>query len=68
MRKLLAIAMLTVVTFSAVAAIKESGTTTLKDFQPVGSADKKHKHQQYDMAFVVSTGKEYTCRTAETNR
>jgi gentisate 1,2-dioxygenase len=43
---------------------KQTGTTTLKDFQPAGTTDKKHKHQQYDFTFVAS-GTQYTCRTKE---
>jgi uncharacterized protein YfaP (DUF2135 family) len=50
---------------SAVAGSKIEGTTTLKDFQPAGTTDKKtHKHQQYDLSFVAE-GKQYTCRTNE---
>ena len=65
MRRLIALTTLTIVTLSAVAATKESGTTTLKDVQPVGTTDKKHKNQQYDVSFVSSTGKDYTCRTSQ---
>ena len=54
----------TVIALSALAATKDSGTTTLKDVQPAGTTDKKHK-QQYDLSFVSSTGKDYTCRTSE---
>jgi len=65
MRRLIAFPVLAVVTFSVVAANKNSGTTTLKDVQPAGTTDKNHKHQQYDLSFVSSTGEEYTCRTSE---
>lgn len=65
MRRLIGLTVLTMVTLSAVAATKDSGTTTLKDVQPAGITDKKHKHQQFDLSFVTSTGKDYTCRTAE---
>jgi gentisate 1,2-dioxygenase len=65
MRRLIALAVLTMIALSAVAGPKDSGTTTLKDVQPVGVTDKKHKHQQYDLSFVTSTGKDYTCRTGE---
>src|SRR3954469_4813523 len=65
MRRLIALTVLTMVTFSVVAANKNSGTTTLKDVQPAGTTDKNHKHQQYDLSFVSSTGKDYTCRTSE---
>ena len=53
MRRLIALTMLMMVTLSAVAATKDTGTTTLKDVQPVGVTDKKHKHQRYDLSFVV---------------
>ena len=44
---------------------KIEGTTTLKDFQPAGTTDKKtHKNQQYDLSFAA-LGKQYTCRTNE---
>jgi hypothetical protein len=65
MRRLVALTVLTLVTFIVVAATKDSGTTTLKDVQPAGTTDKNHKHQQYDLSFVSSTGKDYTCRTSE---
>lgn len=56
-----------VMTFAttAVAGSKVEGTTTLKDFQPIGTIDKKtHKNQQYDLSFAAE-GKQYTCRTIE---
>ncbi|MFZ0590226.1 MAG: hypothetical protein WAM39_07070 [Bryobacteraceae bacterium] len=62
---MIGLTVLTMVSLSAVAATKDSGTTTLKDVQPAGITDKKHKHQQYDLSFVSSTGKDYTCRTIE---
>jgi hypothetical protein len=43
---------------------KLTGQTNLKDFQPAGTTDKKHKHQQFDFTFVVA-GTQYTCRTPE---
>ena len=50
---------------TAGAGSKIEGTTTLKDFQPAGTTDKKtHKNQQYDLSFAAS-GKQYTCRTIE---
>ncbi len=66
MRKSNIIALL-VMTFAitATAGSKIEGTTTLKDFQPSGTTDKKtHKNQQYDLSFVAE-GKQYTCRTIE---
>ncbi|MGA9545675.1 MAG: hypothetical protein WBQ85_19025 [Candidatus Sulfotelmatobacter sp.] len=66
MRKGNAIAIL-IVTFAITAAAgsKIEGTTTLKDFQPFGTVDKKtHKHQQYDLSFAAM-GKLYTCRSVE---
>lgn len=65
MRRLIALAVLTMITSGMRAASKESGTTTLKDVQPAGTTDKKQKHQRYDLSFVSSTGKDYTCRTGE---
>ncbi len=50
---------------TAAAGSKIEGTTTLKDFQPFGTVDKKtHKHQQYDLSFAAM-GKLYTCRSVE---
>jgi hypothetical protein len=50
---------------TAAAGSKIEGTTTLRDFQPAGTTDKKtHKNQQYDLSFVAE-GKQYTCRTNE---
>ena len=46
------------------AAQKQKGSTTLKDFQPAGTTDKKHKHQQFDFTFDAS-GTEYVCRSSE---
>jgi len=43
---------------------KEQGSTSLKDFQPAGTTDKKHKHQQFDFIFDAPTA-EYTCRSKE---
>jgi hypothetical protein len=43
---------------------KVKGSGTLKDFQPAGTTDKKHKHQQFDFIFDAS-GTEYTCRSKE---
>ena len=65
MRRSIALALLTIVSLSAAAATKDSGTTTLKDVQPAGTTDKKQKHQRYDLSFVSSTGMDYTCRTGE---
>ena len=61
MRRLIALA---VVALGALAAPKDSGTTTLKDVKPAGTPDKNQK-QQYDLFFVSSAGKDYTCRTSE---
>jgi len=51
----------------AMAANKESGSTTLKDVQPAGTTDKKHKKQQFDLSFATSKN-EYTCRTNENQK
>jgi hypothetical protein len=70
MRKRISVALLIMtmtMTIAVTAAFgsKIEGTTTLKDFQPAGTTDKKtHKNQQYDLSFAAS-GKQYTCRTNE---
>src|SRR5271170_3787321 len=66
MRKVNTIALFIVtLAITAAAGSKIEGTTTLKDFQPSGTTDKKsHKNQQYDLSFVAE-GKQYTCRTIE---
>ena len=68
MRKLLSWALL-LASLSGVgmAANKESGSSTLKDVQPAGTTDKKHKKQQYDLTFASSKN-EYTCRTHENEK
>jgi len=68
MRKSLALAVLVVLFATlAMAANKESGNTTLKDVQPAGTTDKKHKKQQYDLSFASSRN-DYTCRTNENEK
>jgi hypothetical protein len=65
MRKKTAVLLLTVlVALPAMAGKKDQGSTTLKDFQPAGTTEKNHKHQQYDFIFDVPTA-EYTCRSKE---
>ena len=67
MRTRSSVLLLVIIALAITAAFgsKIEGTTTLKDFQPSGTTDKKtHKNQQYDLSFVA-TGKEYTCRTNE---
>src|SRR5271169_231082 len=66
MRKGKAIALfLVAAAITAVAGSKIEGTTTLKDFQPFGTIEKKtHKNQQYDLSFAAM-GKLYTCRSVE---
>ena len=49
------------------AANKQSGSTTLKNLQPAGTTDKKHKKQQYDLTFDTSTN-EFTCRSNENQK
>jgi FPC/CPF motif-containing protein YcgG len=49
------------------ASTKQKGTGSLKDFQPAGTTDKKHKNQQFDFTFVAS-GMQYTCRTPEKSK
>jgi hypothetical protein len=68
MRKTLALIMIALfLTILAFAANKESGSTTLKDVQPAGTTDKKHKKQQFDLSFATSQN-EYTCRTNENQK
>jgi hypothetical protein len=64
------IALTTIVLFLAslaLAAKKESGSTTLTNVQPAGTTDKKHKKQQYDLNFTTTTN-DYTCRTNENEK
>ena len=49
---------------TATAGDKQKGTATLKDPQPTGTTDKKHKNQQYDITFDAAPH-EYVCRTPE---
>jgi len=51
----------------ALAAKKESGSTTLTNVQPAGTTDKKQKKQQYDLSFTT-TANDYTCRTNEKDK
>ena len=68
MRKSLAlIVLILMVSGLAMAAKKESGSTTLTNFQPAGTTDKKHKKQQYDLTFDTAKS-EYTCRTHENEK
>ena len=68
MRKSLAlILMVLMVGAIALAAKKESGSTTLTNLQPAGTTDKKHKKQQYDLTFTTPTN-DYTCRTNENEK
>ena len=65
MRIILTLAIGLILTVSAIAGSKDVGKTTLKDFQPAGTTDKKHKNLQYDLSFVTQSGKDYMCRTKE---
>src|SRR6516162_5619061 len=68
MRKTIALVVLVLLLVTlALAAKKDSGSTTLKDFQPAGTTDKKHKKQQYDLTFDTAKS-EYTCRTNENQK
>jgi len=68
MRKILALSAIIVFTASlALAANKESGTSILKDVQPAGTTDKKHKKQRFDLSFMSATN-DYTCRTNENEK
>jgi hypothetical protein len=50
-------------TLTAMAAKKDSGSTTLKDLEPVATTGKQNKNQQYDFSFE-SSAKRYVCRTS----
>jgi len=64
----LALLVVLVFTLPAVgASTKQKGTCPLKDLQPAGTTDKKHKNQQFDFTFVAS-GTQYTCRTHEKSK
>jgi hypothetical protein len=67
MRKTLLLVLLMAAALQVGAATKETGSTNLRDVQPAGQKAKKHK-QQYDLMFVSSTGKDYTCRTSEKDK
>ncbi len=68
MRKTLILTMIVLfLAILAFAANKESGSTTLKDVQPAGTTDKKHKKQQFDLTFTGSKN-DYTCRTNENQK
>ena len=68
MRTLLSVVLLLLCLGSVgMAANKESGSSTLKDVQPAGTTDKKHKKQQYDLTFATAKN-EYTCRTNENQK
>jgi hypothetical protein len=65
MRKNTCILLLTVLAaLPASAGQKEQGKTVLKDFQPAGTTEKNHKHQQFDFIFDAPNA-EYTCRSKE---
>lgn len=66
MRIIMIFAMALMLTVTAMAGSKDTGKTTLKDFQPAGTTDKNHKKLQYDLSFVTQSGKEYMCRTKDT--
>ena len=68
MRKALALFVIVLFTASlALAANKESGSTTLTNVQPAGTTDKQHKKQQFDLTFSGSRN-DYTCRTNENQK
>jgi hypothetical protein len=65
MWRLMVLGLFVMLTLSAFAGTKDSGSTVLKDVQPAGTPDKKQK-QQYDLSFA-SASKSYTCRTGQKN-
>ena len=68
MRKLLTlIVMVILLAGLALAANKEQGSTALKNVEPAGTTDKKHKKQQYDLSFATAKN-DYTCRTNENEK
>ena len=65
MRKWTTTLLMVMCSLPAMAGDKQSGKTTLKNFEPAGTTDKKqHKHQQFDFTFEAS-GTQYTCRSSE---
>ena len=67
MSRWIAIVLLMMVSVTASAAKKATGSTALKDLQPAGTTDTKDKtNQQYDFIIEVS-GNRYTCRTSPKN-
>jgi hypothetical protein len=65
MRKGFGFALILIFALQAASASKENGTSALRDVQPAGTTDKKHKHQQFDLSLSTTSGTEYTCRTNE---
>jgi hypothetical protein len=65
MRKCIPFTLIMMFALCAAAGTKEKGKVALKDVQPAGVTDKTHKHQQYDLSFTSTAGKNYTCRTPE---
>ena len=63
--RMVVVTLMLLVAPNAIAGRKESGNTTLKDVQAVGVTNKKQKHQQYDISFASTSGKDYICRTGE---
>lgn len=52
MRKWILFTLIMMFALSAAAAKKEKGKVALKDVQPAGVTDKKHKDQLYDLFFT----------------
>ena len=48
---------------TAMAAKKDTGSTTLKNLETVATTSKQNKNQQYDFSFETSA-KRYVCRTS----
>jgi len=67
MRRIIAFTAILLFLATVAFAAKEQGSTSLKDFQPAGTTDKKHKKQQYDLSFM-SPNNDYTCRTNENEK
>jgi len=63
MRDLISVLAVLLFALTATAAKKDSGSTTLKDLEPVATTSKQNKNQQYDFTFE-SSARRYVCRTS----
>jgi len=63
MRDLISVLAVLLFALTATAAKKDTGSTTLKDLEPVATTSKQNKNQQYDFTFE-SSARRYVCRTS----